>query len=182
MKRITKAALPAILVGLLAVGSAHAETLNDSVELVYNVEAACVFNLSDAQLAGDATLSQDFGIIQRTAAAGSIDVQCNDGVAYTIETDAAAGGLVNLIGASTGGTVPAYLFQGEQGDDGEGGIAYGTPLSTDANGEAIVGVANGVQQSLSYQVAFNTTPDGRTMLPVPAADSYSAVVNFTLTY
>lgn len=164
------------------VGSASAATLSDSVQLTYNVEPTCTFDAIDTSIDGSIYNDPEFGILQSNAFMGTLSVMCNQGTAYTIETDAAAGGLVNLVGDNTAGTVPAYLFQGEQLVDGEGNPYYDTAFSTDANGEAIHGVATGNFDNLNYQVSFNSDASGTVMLPVPVADTYRATVNFTYTY
>lgn len=100
---------------------------------------------------------------------GTLYIQCNQGTPYTIEVDADVGGVVSLAGDTTGGNVVAHLYQGNSGFD--------TPFGSEANGEAITGIATGNTDLVDYQVAFNTEADGMTLLPVPAADVYRATIN-----
>lgn len=184
MKHLKKksALAAALALGMSLFGSASADTIDGSVEFVYNVDPSCLFQTNDSQIVGSASFLPGVGFMQQNAVSGYLTVHCNQGVAYTIETDAGAGGEVILFGDATAGSIPAYLFQGGQGDDGSGGIAYGTPFSSDANGEAIVSVATGDLEQIQYSVAFNTDATGTVALPVPPADNYSANVNFTFTY
>ena len=178
----TKLSLALALGLALSVGAASTATaapITESVQINYTVASGCTFTVFTPTLDGEITHDpNDGGFIQGLSATGIVSVSCNQGTAYEIESSAETGGLIYLTGASTGNLIPAYLFQGNSNAGGPG--QYGPTFSTSMTGEAISGTATGGGDVHAFTVAYNTTPDGRTSLEVPAADVYSAVVNLTL--
>lgn len=174
----------ALALGLaLSAGTAStaiAAPITESVQLNYAVASGCTFTVMTPTLEGEITHDPaDGGFIQALSATGITSVNCNQGTAYEIESSAETGGRIDLVGANTGNTIPAYMFQGNSNAGGPG--QFGPTFASSATGEAISGVATGGGDIHAFSVAFNTTPDGRMSLEVPAADVYSAVVNLTLT-
>ncbi|WP_242885306.1 hypothetical protein [Stenotrophomonas maltophilia] len=163
----------AMSVSMALVGSASAATLNDQLQLSLDVESSCIFSLTEQSLTG--RIDNQGGSFVLTSPEGYINVECNQGAAYTIEAGVASGGFVELTGDTTGEKVPAYLFTADP-------YKGGTPWSTVANGEALSGVATGGPDELTFQFLPNTDATGRRSLNIPKPDTYRANVEITFNY
>lgn len=163
----------AMAISLAFAGSSSAATLNDQMQLSLDVESSCIFSLVEKTLTG--RIDNQGGSFVLTSPEGYINVECNQGAAYTIEAGVGSGGFVELTGDVTGEKVPAYLFTADP-------FSGGTPWSTVANGEALSGVATGGLDEHTFQFLPNTDATGRRSLNIPKADTYRANVEITFNY
>lgn len=173
-----KTLIAAALAAFAMAGTASAATQTASTELVFTVNPTCNFTTDYSTISGDITDGgQGMGPSYNNVQMSGFNVQCNAGTPYTIETDAQAGGLVTLIGDNTGGTVDAFLFQGDN-------MSLTVPFGSLANSEEISGVATGNSDRHDYTVVFNSDVEGGgfTARATPAADVYRATINHTFTF
>lgn len=159
---------------ILAAGVASADEITANVELELTVDAACAMSATEfiqASLVG-AFLEDGSPTIGSSAVGnGFIQVACNAGLPYTLETNAGPQGAITLVGDSTGVSIPGAMLIGP----------VNTPFGNQANGEAYAAVGDGQFQMHPFQVQFNRDYSGN-FFPVPAADTYRGNEAITLTF
>lgn len=101
---------------------------------------------------------------------------CNRDLPYTLESDAAANGQVDLLDANSGLTIPAFLRRQTAP------MTYEAPWGSLANGEEWARVGTGGPENLMFRVDVNHDSLGGVQYNKPAIGTYTNTVNFTMVY
>lgn len=179
------------IIFLLAAGLAplsHAATVSTNLNVSFTVSAECRFGW--AQFIGVRPATAQLGFIGGSAVntqtkTGEIAVICPEGMAYTLEGNAANGYLLaNPHPSVTGVTdkVPVYVYWGTPG----GPLS---PFGRKVDGHHKAFTASGVWDKFPFYTVVNSHDGGVTGLPLPpktayggAQYPYSATLSHTVTF
>lgn len=160
---------------LLAAGFASAGENTANVELEFTVESSCYLYADELVAASTDGFTGHGGGVMSAGTTGSGDVlmdfACNAGLPFTLETNADVGGMYELVGDSTGTTVPVRIVFND---------AEELPFGSVANGEARSFVGTGQVEQMNVGVYFNEDASG-TPQPLPAVDIYRSPTPLVIT-